>query len=146
MCVFIWYFKALTMCYSLLWCLCLSKSNVLVHNAIGSFRMLLYFGILLTETSATCERTSQPVVYRRMHGVFKQLARCFHFSGHCLKENELLSFVGGPFFFMHTLSLFPVRDLWEFLHILIIFFFLIQFKIFFHLFIHSLHHKRQRKK
>ena len=30
---------------------------------------------------------------------------------------------GGPFFFTHASPFFPVRGLWEFLHILIIFFF-----------------------
>ena len=43
--------------------------------------------------------TSQRFVLRRMHGVFHQLARCCHFAGQCLKENELPPpFVGRSLF------------------------------------------------
>ena len=76
----------------------LSKSSVLVCSLIGIFRSLLYYGILLTERAATSERTSQRFVQRLMHGVFHQLARCCHFAGHCLKENELPPFVGRSLF------------------------------------------------
>ena len=76
----------------------LSKSSILVCSLIDPFRCLLYFGILLTERAATSERTSQRFVQRRMRGIFHQLARCCHFAGHCLKENQPPPFVGRSLF------------------------------------------------
>ena len=103
----------------------LSKSSVLVRSSIGPFRSFLYFGILLTETAATSERLAQRGALER--------PRWLHLQPEDLdvvtppvtaeRENELPPFVGDPFFFMHALPLFLVRGLWEFLHILIIFFF-----------------------
>ena len=64
--------------------------------------------------------------------------RCCQFAGHCWKRVSCFLLSGGPFFFTRTLLLFPVRGLWEFLHILIIFFFNSIFKKFyFYLFIYS---------
>ena len=45
---------------------------------------------------------------------------------------------GGPFFFTHASPIFPVRGLWEFLHILMIFF----FNSIYFLFIYSLQYHR----
>ena len=106
MCGLIWYLKALTM-VSCFGGVCWSP----VFLFVVPFRSLLYFGMLLTERAATSERTSHGFVQRRMRGVFHQLARCCHFAGHCLKKNELPSFVGRVFFFTHASPLFPVRGL-----------------------------------
>ena len=96
----------------------LSKSSVLVRSSISSPFIFQH----AVNHTATSERNSQHFVQRRMRDVFHQLTRCCHFAGHCLKEMSLLLLSGGPFFFTHASSLFPVRNLWEFLHILIIFF------------------------
>ena len=102
----------------------LSKSSVLVRSSIGPLRSFLYFGILLTETAATSERFSPTWRFRAttLASLAAGRFRC-NSVGHPWQENELPPLVEGLFFFTRASPLFPVRGLWGFLHILIIFFF-----------------------
>ena len=115
----------------------LSKSSVLDRSSIGPFRSFLYFGILLIETTATSERLAQRGALERPRW-FPQAVerfRCCHPTGHSWKRMISLLLSGGPFFFTHASPLFPVRRLWEFPHILIIFFFIQFAYLFIYLFI-----------
>ena len=118
----------------------LSKLSVLVCSLIGPFHSLLYFAILLTKRAATSERTSQCFIQRRMRGIFHQLARCCHFTTHCLKENELPPFVGKSLFLYACIAPCSCQRPLGVSEYFDNFLFLIQFFFFFfNLFIHSLH-------
>ena len=115
----------------------LSQSSVLVCSLIGPFRSLLYFGIQLTERAAMSERTSQRFVQWRMCGVFHQLARCFPFSGHYLKESEPPPLVRRSLFLYACVIPFSYQRPLGVSAYFNNFLFLIQFKFKKKLFIHS---------
>ena len=89
----------------------LSKSSVLVRSSIGPFCSFLYFGTLLTETTACSERLAQRGALERPRGLPLAAARfrCCNSAGHCWKRMSFLLLSGRSFFFAHASPLFAYQ-------------------------------------